>query len=227
MDATYYSWCHHIKPRGAMVHPRDIPATSQPLWSSCPTAPLGPATTGWSGNLHAFCLHTSQCHQIWASVVVQPKDFLPFESIAKGLSQKVPQYQWGTCTKYLNPSPATAKGHMKRPKKGIRSTQPKQWAKTSKPPALVPQIAPQVLPIFDEPPPFNGPAYNAWKMHMWYPTTSQLPMFFFVLEPLQIKQWSGVQWSHRKLSIHVDWWQCLLFCNVPLQNQCNHGKVYC
>ncbi len=61
-------------------------------------------------------------------------------------------------TKYLNPSPATAKGHMKRPKKGIRTT-------TRKTPPIIQPIAqivnPEVLPIFDEAPPYPGPAYNA------------------------------------------------------------------
>ncbi len=61
-------------------------------------------------------------------------------------------------TKYLNPSPATAKGHMKWPKKGIRTSTRKTL------PIIQPiaQIANQeVLPIFGEAPPYPGPAYNA------------------------------------------------------------------
>ena len=68
-------------------------------------------------------------------------------------------------TKYLNPSPATAKGHMKRPKKGIRSTQKQVKTKgDSNVPSIhvpVPQAAPHPLPLFVEPMPYNGPAYSA------------------------------------------------------------------
>ncbi len=39
-------------------------------------------------------------------------------------------------------------------------------AHKSKTPILVPQIAPQVLPIFDDPPPFNGPAYAQQNAHV-------------------------------------------------------------
>jgi hypothetical protein len=64
-------------------------------------------------------------------------------------------------TKYLNPSPATAKGHMKRPKKGIRSTTPKGPAneiRNSQP--IVPVVNPEVLPLFNKARPYPGPAYN-------------------------------------------------------------------
>jgi hypothetical protein len=48
--------------------------------------------------------------------------------------------------KYLNPSPATVKGHMKRPRHGIQSTRPK--AHTA--PIVVPiPIIPPLLPPFD------------------------------------------------------------------------------
>jgi hypothetical protein len=68
-------------------------------------------------------------------------------------------------TKYLNPSPATAKGHMKQPKKGIRSTRIKVKTKgdTDIPivPAPVPLVAPPLLPLFVEPLLYPGPAYGA------------------------------------------------------------------
>ena len=64
---------------------------------------------------------------------------------------------------YLNPSIATAKGHMKRPHQGIRSTRPKvtHHAPTTRIP--VPII--EAVPIFVQPhipdPPYLGPAYGA------------------------------------------------------------------
>ncbi len=71
-------------------------------------------------------------------------------------------------TEYLNPSPATAKGHMKRPKKGIRSTTKLVKTKgdsngASDVPGPPPQAAPHVLPLFVEPLPYNGPAYGACR----------------------------------------------------------------
>ena len=68
-------------------------------------------------------------------------------------------------TKYLNPSPATAKGHMKRPKKGIRSTTKQVKTKGDSNvlsiPVPVPQATPHVLPLFVKQLPYNGLAYNA------------------------------------------------------------------
>jgi len=73
-------------------------------------------------------------------------------------------------TKYLNPSPVTAKGHMKRPKKGTRSTRTKplqaliprlqQLAGTSIPRSPIAHANPPILPLFNEAPPYHGPAYN-------------------------------------------------------------------
>ncbi len=63
---------------------------------------------------------------------------------------------------YLNPSPNTAKGHMKWPKKVIRCTWIKVKTKgdidVSIVPAPVPQVAPPLLPLFVEPWLYPGPA---------------------------------------------------------------------
>jgi len=74
-------------------------------------------------------------------------------------------------TKHLNPSPLTAKGHMKRPKKGIRSTKTKPLGTlgpSSKQPTVatipsspIAQVNPPILPLFNKVPPYPGPAYNA------------------------------------------------------------------
>jgi hypothetical protein len=80
------------------------------------------------------------------------------KALKKGFLKGCPNINKELVTKYLNPSPATAKGHMKRPKKGIRTT-------TRKTPPIIPPIAqianPEVLPIFDKAPPYPGPAYKA------------------------------------------------------------------
>ncbi len=65
-------------------------------------------------------------------------------------------------TKYLSPIPATAKGHMKWPKKGIRSTTPKGPTNEIRNSQLIiPAVNPEVLPLFNEARPYPGPAYNA------------------------------------------------------------------
>jgi hypothetical protein len=65
--------------------------------------------------------------------------------------------------KYLNPSTATAKGHMKRPRQGIRSTRPK--VRHHVPNTQIPVPIIEAVPIFVQPhildPPYPGPAYGA------------------------------------------------------------------
>jgi hypothetical protein len=96
-----------------------------------------------------------------------PKISSLMKALRKGYLQGCPNLSEELVTKYLNPSPATAKGHMKRPKKGIRSTTKQVKTKGgSKGTGIIPteprpQAAPQALPIFVEPLPYNGPAYNA------------------------------------------------------------------
>jgi hypothetical protein len=47
------------------------------------------------------------------------------KALKRGFLNGCPNLSKELVTKYLSPSPATAKGHMKRPKKGIRSTRTK------------------------------------------------------------------------------------------------------
>jgi hypothetical protein len=65
-------------------------------------------------------------------------------------------------TKYLNPRLATAKGHLKHPKKGIRSTSKKAKTKGDNiqpVPVPVPQVTPPILPQYVEKPrPYPGSA---------------------------------------------------------------------
>jgi hypothetical protein len=68
------------------------------------------------------------------------------KAVQKGFLKGCPNMSEKLILKYLNPSPATAKGHMKRPHHGIRSTRPK----THTGPIVVPvPIIPPVLPTFD------------------------------------------------------------------------------
>ena len=98
-----------------------------------------------------------------------PKILTLLKALRKGFLKGCPNLSEELVTKYLNPSPATAKGYMKRPQKGIRSTQQKANTKGEKniPPPLVPAPIPQVallllhLPWYmDEPRPYD-PTYRA------------------------------------------------------------------
>jgi hypothetical protein len=118
-----------------------------------------------------------------------PKISSLMKALRKGYLKGCPNLSKELVTKYLNPSPATAKGHMKRPKKGIRSTtkQVKTKGDLTVPsihvPA-VPQAASHPLPLFVEPILYNGLTYNARREVNL--TMSQLQMGF-VLEPSPIK----------------------------------------
>ncbi len=57
--------------------------------------------------------HQSMCN---------PKISSLMKALQKGFLKGCPNLSEELVTKYLNPNPAMAKGHMKRPKKGIRST---------------------------------------------------------------------------------------------------------
>jgi hypothetical protein len=96
---------------------------------------------------------------------VLPQNLVPSESLAEGFLKGCPNLLEELVTKYSNPSPAMAKGHMKLPKKGNRSTQIKVKTKGDIDipiiPAPVPQVAPPLLPLFVEPWPYPRPAYRA------------------------------------------------------------------
>jgi len=87
------------------------------------------------------------------------------KALRKGFLKGCPNLSEELVTKNLNPSPATAKGHMKRPKKGIRSTTKQVKTKGDSNvlsiPVPVPQATPHVLPLFVKQLPYNGLAYNA------------------------------------------------------------------
>jgi hypothetical protein len=88
-------------------------------------------------------MHQSLCNP--------PKSSL-LEAIRRGFPRGAPHLKGKNVAKYLPPSMATSKGHMKRPRKGIRSTTPKQ------PRIRVPTSVPDpVMPGLIEP---NDPHAN-------------------------------------------------------------------
>jgi hypothetical protein len=65
-----------------------------------------------------------------------PKISTMLRAVRKGFLDGCPNINAKLILKYLNPSPATAKGHMKRPCHGIKSTTPQQ--KATQPDIVVP-----------------------------------------------------------------------------------------
>ncbi len=90
--------------------------------------------------------------------------------------------------KYLNPSPATAKEHMKRPRHGKCSTTPKMPKIGMAPTLIIPVFLPPVLPLFQQPPPYQGPVYGALQSpNLFGLDDDESIANISVLEHLQIK----------------------------------------
>jgi len=92
------------------------------------------------------------------------------KALKMGFLKGCPDLREELVIKYLNLSPATAKGHMKHPKKGIWSTKmkplqvlspsPQQPALATIPRLPITQVNPPIRPLFNEAPPYHSPAYN-------------------------------------------------------------------
>ncbi len=67
------------------------------------------------------------------------------KAVRKGFLKECPNINEKLILKYLNPNPATAKGHMKRPHHGIKSTTPR--VKPTQPPIHVPVITFPLQPV--------------------------------------------------------------------------------
>ena len=65
------------------------------------------------------------------------------KAVRKGFLTRCPNINKKLILKYLNPSPATAKGHMKQPRHGIRSTTPRK----TQPPLRIPDTTVPMQPV--------------------------------------------------------------------------------
>jgi hypothetical protein len=136
-----------------------------PCKSCAPHLPMDTSDTHTGVTLATF-MHSVQT---WANALkfahqslCNPKISTLLKAIRQGFLKGCPNLSETLILKYLNPSLATANGHMKRPRHGIRSTRPKQKNGTIILPAPVPQIAPPVLPLFapDVIPAYPSPAHS-------------------------------------------------------------------
>jgi hypothetical protein len=95
-----------------------------------------------------------------------PKISTLLKATRKSFLKGCPNMTKKLITKYLNASPGTAKGHMKRSRHGIKSTCPKPPKVRLQPVPTMPtvpsqpaaQIEPPVLPILNKGPVYPGPA---------------------------------------------------------------------
>jgi hypothetical protein len=94
-------------------------------------------------------------------LLCNPKILTLLKVVRKGFVKGCPNMTETLILKYLNPSPATAKGHMKHPRHGIHSTRPKGPTTDNVQLLPVAQITPPFLPIIQEVPVYPGPAYRA------------------------------------------------------------------
>jgi hypothetical protein len=81
-----------------------------------------------------------------------PKNLTLLKAVRKGFLKGCPYLSETLLLRCLNPSLATAKGHMKQPRHSIQSTHHHT--------TLVAQLLPPVLPLFDNIPVYPGPAYG-------------------------------------------------------------------
>ena len=96
------------------------PATTQPLYRLCPTQPI----VKTAGFFYARTTKINNVKFAHQSVCNSPIALL-MKAINAGFLHGAPNLDAHTVQKYLLASPATSKGHMKRPRKGIRSKTPK------------------------------------------------------------------------------------------------------
>ncbi len=115
--------------------------------------------------MHLVCTRANTV-KFGHQAMCNPKISSLLKALRKGFLKGCPNLFKDLVTKYLNPSQDTAKGHLKRPKKGIRNTSKKAknkgWWRTTRTRPNPPSYATPILPGYiEEPRPYPGPAYDA------------------------------------------------------------------
>jgi hypothetical protein len=140
------------------------PATTRCLYRSFPTHIWGCLQCPPNLTLVTFT-HSVQTRanavEFSHQSLCNPKISTLLKAVCKGFIKGCPNMMETLILNCLNPSPATAKGHMKCSRHGIRSTQPKVPTNDNVTLLPVTHIAPLGLPIIQEVPVYLGPAYHA------------------------------------------------------------------
>jgi hypothetical protein len=87
----------------------------------CPDLHPGINLASFAHSVHTRANGSKFAHQL----LCNPKISTLLKAVRKGFLKGCPNLTKKLILKYLNPSPATAKEHMKRPRNGIKNTQPK------------------------------------------------------------------------------------------------------
>ncbi len=119
-DAATDLWTLPLKPGAKQTaQQRSAPA--------CNRSPLGPIADIHPGVDIATFTHSVKTRANGVKFAHQslgnPKISTLLKAVRRGFLKGCPNSTEKLILKYLNPSPATVKGHMKRPRQGIRSTQ--------------------------------------------------------------------------------------------------------
>ncbi len=121
-DPSNDLWMLPITPKGLRTpHPQLAPSNS--CAPRHPTADIHPAVN-LATFTHSVRTHTNGIKFAHQSLC-NPKISTLFKAVGKGFLKGCPNLLEKSILKYLNPSSATAKGHMNRPRHGIKSTQTK------------------------------------------------------------------------------------------------------
>jgi hypothetical protein len=78
-------------------------------------------------------------------LLCNPKILTLLKAVCKGFLIGCPNLSKKLILKYLNPSPATAKGHMKQHRHGIKSTRPKQKPPLARQPSIAHVLPPEMI----------------------------------------------------------------------------------
>ncbi len=157
-DPTTNLWMLPITP--AAINNNGMFSAAQKLQAGPILActPAHPTRDDWATFAHSVQTHA---HQSMGNLKLSTL----LKAIRKRFVRGCPNLNEKLVTKYLNSSPAMAKGHMKQPKKGIHSTTPCQTklaplpAERMSPP--IAQPAPPLIPHLQDIQHYPGPAYTA------------------------------------------------------------------
>jgi hypothetical protein len=142
-----------------------------------------------------------------------PKISTLLKATQKGFLKWCPNISERLILRYLNPSPATAKGHMKCPQHGIKSRTPKPLKITQLHVPIISSPAPQpaallqhpVLPLFQEVPMYLGPTYGTTTGPnlIGYDDNELIANIFCFGAFANKQKWHCVPKSNRIIPIHV------------------------
>ena len=134
-----------------------------PIRGRAPQAPPIPEIAMFTHSVTTRANAVKFAHQS----LCNPKISSLLKATRRGYLKGCPGISETLILKYLNPSPATAKGHMKCPRHGIKSTRAREAPPAPEAPQPLPQINVPTIPIGQEVRAYPGPAYGRRHDPQW------------------------------------------------------------